>query len=433
MAGGERKLAEDLVLRHVSGEEDIKGFAAFLGTINLVEGRTAECLLRHHPLVRPEEFLVVQDTTTGEIVSSSCIIPWRMSLEGVELSCAQLETILTHPRYRKRGLVRAQFTRLHELVKESAADIVIIWGIPFYYRQFGYGYCLDGGVMQSLPAWRVEDGPDLAQKGIVMRAAVEGDVPALAELYRGAVAGQDTHLTRSAEHWRYLIRASRFPIHVLAAAAGGRPLGYSIHLRHKRMVHVLESSIPDQDTALALLRELKKDADELQVNWPRTQTLVRLAEGLGSMTVKSTQWLIRIPDVRGFLLKIRPVLDRRLAVSPFAGCSRRFVLNLFREGLAISISRGKVDSVEPAGFVDASMGADGGNLNIPPDAFLRLALGQASLEELYDAWPDIVCRPEDRTLVAALFPKRAAYLYTPYHYYGPEIWGMEEKHLRFYI
>jgi len=142
---------------------------------------------------------------------------------------------------------------------------------------------------------------------------------------------------------------------------------------------------------------------------------------------------VRIPDVRRLLLKIRPVLDRRLAASEFSSASRDFLLNLYKEGMRIGIRDGRVSAIEPAGFVDASMGADGGNLNIPPDAFTRLLFGQCGLDELFDAWPDIVCRPEDRSLVDTLFPRMASYLYTPYHYYGPEMFTLEEKHLRFYI
>jgi hypothetical protein len=85
MAAREERLSEDLVLSHVQGEDDIKRFAAFLSTINLVEGMTADCLLRAHPRTRHEEFLMIRDTGTGEIASSSCIIPWQMSYAGAEL------------------------------------------------------------------------------------------------------------------------------------------------------------------------------------------------------------------------------------------------------------------------------------------------------------------------------------------------------------
>ncbi len=89
--------------------------------------------------------------------------------------------------------------------------------------------------------------------------------------------------------------------------------------------------------------------------------------------------------------------------------------------------------MKPLGFVDTSMGADGGTLNIPPDAWMRLLFGDRDLDELYESWPDIVVKPKDKALVQALFPRMQAYLYTPYHYYGPEIYTLEEKYLGFYL
>jgi len=58
-------------------------------------------------------------------------------------------------------------------------------------------------------------------------------------------------------------------------------------------------------------------------------------------------------------------------------------------------------------------------LCIPPEAFLRLVTGYRGLEELRDAWPDIILHPEVAPLIEVLFPRLKSYLYTPYHYLGP--------------
>jgi len=89
--------------------------------------------------------------------------------------------------------------------------------------------------------------------------------------------------------------------------------------------------------------------------------------------------------------------------------------------------------VKPLGYVDTSMGGEGGTLNIPPDAWTRLLFEGRDLDELYESWPDIVVKPQDKGLVSALFPRMEAYLYTPYHYYGPETFSLEEKYLGFYL
>ena len=66
------------------------------------------------------------------------------------------------------------------------------------------------------------------------------------------------------------------------------------------------------------------------------------------------------------------------------------------------------------------MGADGGHLCIPPDALLRLLFGYRRLDELFDAWPDLLVKPETRHLFETLWPRLDSYLYTPYHSIGTE-------------
>src|SRR5215211_843365 len=44
-------------------------------------------------------------------------------------------------------------------------------------------------------------------------------------------------------------------------------------------------------------------------------------------------WYLRVPDLRGFLSHIKPVLERRLAESIAAGHSREIRLSFYRTGL----------------------------------------------------------------------------------------------------
>lgn len=79
----------------------------------------------------------------------------------------------------------------------------------------------------------------------------------------------------------------------------------------------------------------------------------------------------------------------------------------------MQINRGQI-AVAALGFVDASMGADGGDLCIPPEAFMRLLLGYRTLEQLRDSWPDIMIKAETRYLIEALFPGLSAHVLMPY-------------------
>ncbi len=97
-----------------------------------------------HPTFEPErDVTVVEDTGTGRIVSALFLIPQLWTYAGVTLKVGQPELIATHPDYRRRGLVRAQFDVVHEWSRRAGHVWQFISGIPWYYRQFGYTYGLD--------------------------------------------------------------------------------------------------------------------------------------------------------------------------------------------------------------------------------------------------------------------------------------------------
>ena len=141
---------------------------------------------------------------------------------------------------------------------------------------------------------------------------------------------------------------------------------------------------------------------------------------LGSQQLPGSQWLLRIPDLAHFLTKIAPVLESRLAASPWRGLTAELIVNTYREAHRLRFADGRLVGIDALGFVDASMGADGGHLCLPPDALLRLLFGYRGLDELFDAWPDLVVKPETRHLFETLWPRLDSYLYTPYHYIGTQ-------------
>ncbi|HXF63119.1 MAG TPA: GNAT family N-acetyltransferase [Caldilineaceae bacterium] len=419
-AGVAQRLDEHLVLRSVADARDIERFAAFHRAINGADqGATCAALLRDHPAVRREHFLLVEDEQTGEIVSTTCLIPWQCRLEDVPLAVAMLEMVVTHPDYRKQGLVKAQIEQFHQTVVEEGFDLCIIEGIPYFYRQFSYGYALDHWAADGLPATRVPE--KVTGPRVQLRPATESDIPALLHYYELAMAPLALGVLRSAAEWRYLLRAAHYPTYLIEPAHGGEPLGYVCGWRrgsNGRTIVMPESSIPNAAVALAVLHAYRTDAAEFLLGWPAGGALVQVGRSLGAQPLEHDQWLLRIPNLPRLLQKLSPVFARRLAQSAWSGFSGTLLVNLYHRAYALQFVDSQLVKVESAGFVDASMGADGGDLVIPPDAFLRLLLGYRSLAELRDAWPDIVARPERRHLLELLFPKFASYVWMPYLHCG---------------
>ncbi|MEZ4867032.1 MAG: hypothetical protein R3C14_37260 [Caldilineaceae bacterium] len=84
-------LPGNLVLRSVRDEQDIARCAAFVGaTMRPISGITCERLLHHHPAVRHDDCLLVEDEERGEIVSTTCLIPWCCRFDKVILAAFSL-------------------------------------------------------------------------------------------------------------------------------------------------------------------------------------------------------------------------------------------------------------------------------------------------------------------------------------------------------
>ena len=157
------RLENGLVLRSVRDETDIHRYVEFNTTYNNPnEGRNTGILLRNYPGTQSENFWLIEQPETGQIVATTCLIPWEMEFEGIHLRAAQLEQVLSHPDFRRQGLIKILVRRFMAAVQERGLDLSFIWGIPYYYRQYGYTYAIEGNCYESLPSARI---PDTSQAG----------------------------------------------------------------------------------------------------------------------------------------------------------------------------------------------------------------------------------------------------------------------------
>jgi hypothetical protein len=310
------------------------------------------------------------------------------------------------------------------VIDQQGYDLSIIEGIPYFYRQFGYAYATDHWTLDGLPSTWVPDRVlgGMAFPTVQLRPATLADLPTLQAFYPMATAGLLLHTLRSAEEWVYLLQAAEYPVYLVEPEdEENRPLGYVcgwMERGHPPMITIMESALPSAATALAVLHFCKQRAQEIRLGWPASGTLLQVARSLGSRFIYGDQWLLRIPDLPRLLMKLGPLFVQRLADSPWAGLTTDLTLNLYRQAYRLRFEQGALAGVDPLGFVDASMGADGGDLCIPPDAFTRLLLGYRTLDALRDAWPDIIVRASRRHLFDTLFPKFESYLWMQYMHCG---------------
>jgi hypothetical protein len=142
-----RQLGGGLVLRHGS-TRDADSLAEFNGA-NLgsdpqdsqrVAAMTRDLLTRPHASLSPGDFTIVEDPSSGRIVSSLCLISQTWSYEGVEFGLGRPEYVATDPAYRKRGLVRARFDVIHRWSAERGQVAVIEPWAPGHAEEGSAGF-----------------------------------------------------------------------------------------------------------------------------------------------------------------------------------------------------------------------------------------------------------------------------------------------------
>src|SRR5215472_14245080 len=146
-----RDLGDGLLLRW-SSSEDTEEVAYLTSTVfrdsedeppnTNLGNMMREFMSGEHPLMEPQDFVVVEDTRRAEhrIVACTCYWSQVWEYEGIRIGLGRPEIVATDASYRNRGLVRALFEEVHAR-SEAQGDLAQgITGISYFYRQFGYEY-----------------------------------------------------------------------------------------------------------------------------------------------------------------------------------------------------------------------------------------------------------------------------------------------------
>ncbi len=388
---------------------------------------TRDLLRGDHPTFGAGDFTIVEDTRTGKTVSSLNLISQTWTYDGIPFGVGRPELVATHPDYRNRGLVRAQFEVVHQWSAERGHKVQAITGIPFYYRQFGYEMALSlgGGRIGYLPhVPRLK--PDQAEPYRV-RPVAEADLPFLVEVDAHAAKRSLIACPRDLDHWRYELfgkserNVSRLEIRIVETPAGepAGVLGHSQKLGASRVgvelfelrpgvswVAVMPSVLRYLDAAGAAYAEREQKPYMALAFW--------LGEDHPAFQVAQTRlpdvrrpyaWYLRVADLLDFVRHIAPALERRLAASVTVGHTGELKLSFYRDGLRLLLQDGKLAAVESW----TPTVADDGSAAFPGRTFLQLLFGYRSLEGLRSAFPDCWVDNDDaRALLNALFPQQSS-------------------------
>lgn len=430
-----RELGNGLLMRRAT-REDVDALSEFNASIHGeddaerlgVAAWTRDLLTRPHVTFQPGDFIMIEEASTGRIVSSMCLIPQTWSYEGIEFGVGRPELVGTLPEFRGRGLIRTQFDEVHKWSVERGLIVQAITGIRYYYRQFGYEYALDlnrwhmGSIVPGL-----KEGE---QENYSIRPAQESDIPFLMSLYEYGTGRGLMRVKWTAEHWHNNLyrlgeeNPHRLEYRIIERAGSPDPIGYfaqcpSLGSSGVRAFHYeLAPGISWLEVTPFVIRSLWESGQEFGRRENRlciTFSFLLGAEHpaydvLGNSVVNGGQpyaWYLRVPDLVGFLNHIKPVLETRLANSIACGHSGEYRIGMYPKGVRLILENGRIkfDPWKPDH-------ADHGNAGFPMLTFTQILFGYRSFEELKFAFPDCWWSDQNtRLLINILFPKKSSSLY----------------------
>ena len=427
-----RDLGDGLILRHAS-PEDADALSQFNGEIHAenevdrpyLMAWTRDLLTRPHPTLKPGDFTIIEEASTGRIVSSLNLIPQTWSYEGIEFGVGRPELVGTLPEYRGRGLVRIQFDEIHRWSAERGHMVQAITGIPYFYRQFGYEMAidLDGrryGHEAHVP--KLKEGLVRQEEAYHVRLAREADLPFIAQTYDEIRKRSMIVCERTPEIFHYELGRQdieyAFAQTCVIEDKTGELVGYLKHLCFvsngsiSSILYELKPGASWLDVTPSVVRYLWQTGQEYAQRDGRACLSFGFALGDGHPAYEAIKdrlpevrgsyaWYVRVPDLPGFLNHIKPVLEKRLAESIAPGHSREIRISFYRDGLRLVIEHGHISIIE------SWKPKDEGDIAFPNLTFLQILFGYRSYEELHYAFPDCWCDSEEvRVLMDILFPKK---------------------------
>lgn len=427
-----RSLSSGLLLRPPRPDETgeivefvYRAFSDAIGEPDETAAIWARDLLRgDHPTSSPTDSTVVVDTVRHRIAACCFLIRQTWTYGGITFSVGRPELIATGDDYRGLGLVRAQLTEAHSH-GETLGDLVqVITGIPWFYRQFGYEPAITTAALHTIAPADVAALPAGHTEPISLRPATDSDLPALTRYYEQALARALVGVIRDERVTRYELNG-RTPLSDylhemwIVARPTGEPAGmfaYHADLRGGLLACTVCEVEPDIDwSAIAptVLRGLKAAGDRVSARLDKPFTRIGfdwtpdhpfpVAAGMTPQPDDLFAWYVRVPDLPAFLRRIAPVLEARIAASPFAGLNRELRITCYPRGLLLAFANGTLTAAESLPSV-SHRGADAA---FPALTMLQLIFGSRTFAELAYAFPNEVRVRDDQTrlLLETLFPR----------------------------
>ncbi len=410
----QRDLGNSLLL--TSGEKT--DIPAIIEHVVAVHGKGVKAGIQrwfaHHPAYPLRDSFLIKDSTTGKVVSYLGLARYRCNLEGTELPYGQMEIVGTLPEYRNKGLIRCLNEAFEHRAAEYGLPFLVIAGIPYFYRQFGYEYAIPLLRTLRLSTETIAALKSGEKEPVRIQKVTKSTFPQFLTCREQSNQYLDLYRVVTPKDFDYTAKGGldgELSLEYYLVKKGKKAVGSFFISTEWGFLEIHDLWLADLTHLNSVLRWAKLKAQQhnlpLNVSFPSKPGLIEVLERTFRSTfTKGYAWYVRIPSVKFFLQTIRPVLEQRLAKSDLCGYSGDLRISSFRLGYELKFKQGKLVTVN---HLDQSKLQER-HLAIPPLVINQLLLGYRALAELIEHYPDVLIDASAIPLINVLFPKIRAKL-----------------------
>lgn len=461
MTASRRELLEGgLVLRQAESAADLEGVYRLLTHVfDESVSCQAQAMDRYYPGPMVSRYFIVEDPSAPplpagpaygtsvaatrvaatedavpRVVSVLRLTPMAWRLEGLRLPVANLEYAATDPPYRGRGLQKALSRKFDEVAGAEDYLLAGVLGIPGFYSGLGYTFASPIDESASLAGAEtlkaVEEDPlRYPSRSFVTRPWDEGDLPAVAELWEERAQALDLCLERDQALWKFHLDFEPLAGRRYVVTEGRRVVGCFAMWCNPSGLLVYDLAALQRDVILEIYRFAAASVvaastgsdgqPRVFLRIPESGAAYAVAMQIRARAERSYGWQMKVCDRPGLLRAMAPVLERRLASSPFRGLSASLVLNFYTSRVTLVWAGGRLSEVveESTGGIPVTPGAGGlpapsspVRVCLPAETFVQLALGYRTLSDLMRERQDVLSPRALAALVETLFPRLAAWV-----------------------